>query len=77
VALVNQFNQEVVKPFINEMRNAISTYPTRPEFVDLKLEVDGKVSRREVIAIASVAGFVATVLGIVVSMFVIFSKRGG
>lgn len=93
VALINQFNQEVVKPFILEMKDAIKTYPTRSEFDDLKLEVenkasetsvaslkvevDGKVSRREVVAIASVAGFAATILGIAVSLITIFSKLGG
>lgn len=77
VALVNQFNQEVIKPFIVEMKDAIKTYPTRVEFDELKVEVDGKVSRKEVIAIAAVAGFIATVLGIVVSMLTIYSKFTG
>lgn len=93
VALINQFNQEVVKPFILEMKEAIKTYPTRTEFdelkeivdkkaenkdvVEIKTDLDGKVSRREVIAIVGVFSFVALLLGIGVSIFTIFSKLGG
>lgn len=62
---------------LSEIKNALANSPSRREFNDLKTEVEGKVSRKEVIAIASVAGFVATVLGIVISLITIYQRLGG
>jgi len=58
VALTNQFNQEVVKPFVVDVKKALSENPTRREFEDLKKRVDSKVSRKE----AGVGATVATTL---------------
>lgn len=58
VALANQFNSEVIKPFITEVKASLKDQPNRKEFDDLKIEVDGKVSGKTF-------GIVATVITIV------------
>lgn len=72
VALTNQFNEEVIKPFIVEVKESLkdspsrkefedvkaraNDTPTKQEFEDLKKEVDTKVSGK-------VFGVVGTVIG--------------
>ena len=58
VALTNQFNEEVIKPFITEVKTSLRDNPSRKEFDELKAEVEGKVSGKTF-------GVVATVITIV------------
>lgn len=87
-ALQNQFNEEVIKPFIIEVKASLKDNPGRKEFDDVKLrahdtptkeefdelkkEVDTKVSGKTV-------GIVATALGIflsILSFIFNYSPRG-
>ena len=58
VALTNQFNEEVIKPFITEVKASLKDNPSRKEFDELKAEVEGKVSGKTF-------GVVGTVITIV------------
>ena len=69
VALINQFNKEVIKPFVTDVKKALSENPTRREFDDLKKRVDGKVSRKEAGVVATVATTLIGVLSFIFSYF--------
>lgn len=77
LALNNQFNEEVIKPFIKEVKEYIKNSPSRVEFDALKEEIEGKVDRKEVYAIAGTIGFVGTCLGVLISLFTVFQRFGG
>lgn len=70
IALNNQFNAEVVKPFILEDKQKLSDIPTQAQIRDIKEELDEKVTRREV----GIAGAIITALLTVLSFIFNYHK---
>lgn len=70
IALNNQFNAEVVKPFIVEYKQKLSDIPTQAQIRDIKEELDEKVTRREV----GIAGAIITALLAVLSFIFNYHK---
>lgn len=70
IALNNQFNVEVVKPFILEVKQKLSDIPTQAQIRDIKEELDEKVTRREV----GIVGVIITALLAVLSFIFNYHK---